>query len=51
LPLFWVWALMLVDHLSRAIWLAWSFHTSDWQARVGASLRDTTADVSPARVN
>ena len=51
LPLFWVWSLMLIDHLSRAIWLGWSFHTSDWQARVGASLRDTTADVSAARAN
>jgi putative MATE family efflux protein len=38
LPLFWVWAIMVIDHLSRAIWLSWSFHTSDWQARVGPSL-------------
>jgi len=40
LPLFWVWSIMVVDHLSRAIWLAWSFQTSDWQARVGPSLDD-----------
>jgi Na+-driven multidrug efflux pump len=38
LPLFWVWSIMLVDHLSRAIWLSWAFHASDWQARVGTSL-------------
>jgi putative MATE family efflux protein len=38
LPLFWVWAIMVIDHLSRAIWLSWSFHTSDWQARIGPSL-------------
>lgn len=40
LPLFWVWAIMVIDHLSRAIWLSWSFHTSDWQARIGPSLDD-----------
>jgi putative MATE family efflux protein len=51
LPLFWVWSIMLIDHLSRALWLSWAFHTSDWQARVGAGVHDTTADVSPARAN
>ncbi|HKP60488.1 MAG TPA: MATE family efflux transporter [Polyangiales bacterium] len=51
LPLFWVWSIMMIDHLSRALWLGWSFHTSDWQARVGAGVDDTTADVSPARAN
>jgi Na+-driven multidrug efflux pump len=40
LPLIWVWSIMVIDHLSRAIWLSWSFHTSDWQARVGPSLDD-----------
>jgi putative MATE family efflux protein len=40
LPLFWVWSIMVVDHLSRAIWLSWSFQTCDWQARVGPSLDD-----------
>lgn len=40
LPLFWVWAIMVIDHLSRAIWLAWSFHTTDWQARVGPGWRE-----------
>jgi putative MATE family efflux protein len=50
LPLFWVWAIMCVDHLSRAIWLSWSFHTSDWQARVGPSLAEDGA-VSPARAS
>jgi putative MATE family efflux protein len=34
LPLFWVWSIMLLDHLSRAIWLAWSFHRFDWQLQV-----------------
>jgi putative MATE family efflux protein len=34
LPLFWVWSIMMLDHLSRAIWLAWSFHRFDWQRQV-----------------
>ena len=51
LPLFWIWAIMVADHVSRAIWLGWAFHTSDWQARVGAGMGDTTADVSPARAS
>ena len=48
LPLFWVWAIMVVDHVSRAIWLGWSFYTSDWQARVGPAL-DSDTSVSAAR--
>jgi putative MATE family efflux protein len=38
LPLFWVWTIMIADHLTRAVWLCWAFYSSDWQSRVGASL-------------
>jgi Na+-driven multidrug efflux pump len=37
LPLFWVWAVMLIDHISRAIWLTWAFHRGRWQANLGAT--------------
>jgi putative MATE family efflux protein len=30
LSLFWIWSVMLWDHLSRAIWLAWAFHFGRW---------------------
>jgi putative MATE family efflux protein len=39
LPLFWTWAVMLIDHLARAIWLVWAFHRGAWQRNVGASVR------------
>jgi putative MATE family efflux protein len=53
LPLFWVWAIMVIDHVSRAIWLGWSFFNWDWQARVGPGLdeEDTDAEVSAARAS
>lgn len=35
LPLVWIWSLMLLDHLSRAVWLAWAFARGDWHKRVG----------------
>ncbi|HEX2676999.1 MAG TPA: MATE family efflux transporter, partial [Polyangiales bacterium] len=38
LGLFWVWAIMLVDHLARAIWLVLAFHFGDWHKSVGARL-------------
>jgi putative MATE family efflux protein len=39
LPLFWVWSIMVVDHLTRAIWLSWSFRHSDWHKNLGAGVR------------
>jgi putative MATE family efflux protein len=36
LPLPWVWAIMLIDHLARALWLIWSFHLGPWHRAVGA---------------
>jgi putative MATE family efflux protein len=38
LPLPWVWGIMLIDHLARAVWLLWSFHRGHWQRAVGARL-------------
>lgn len=38
LPLFWVWAIMLCDHMARAAWLLWSFHFGSWHERVGAGM-------------
>lgn len=35
LTLPWVWAIMLIDHLARAIWLLWSFHRGHWERAVG----------------
>jgi Na+-driven multidrug efflux pump len=31
LALPWVWAIMLIDHLARAVWLLWSFQRGHWQ--------------------
>jgi putative MATE family efflux protein len=36
LPLAWIWGIMLIDHLARAVWLLWSFHRGHWQRAVGA---------------
>jgi putative MATE family efflux protein len=36
LPLAWVWAIMLIDHLARAVWLVWSFHVGPWHRALGA---------------
>jgi putative MATE family efflux protein len=37
LSLPWVWAIMLIDHLARAVWLLWSFHRGHWQRSAGAA--------------
>jgi putative MATE family efflux protein len=39
LDLFWVWAIMLIDHVSRAAWLLWSFHFGHWDQNVGTRIR------------
>jgi hypothetical protein len=33
-----VWAIMLIDHLARAVWLLWSFHRGHWQRSAGAAV-------------
>jgi putative MATE family efflux protein len=35
LSLPWVWAIMLIDHFARAIWLLWSFQRGRWQEERG----------------
>jgi Na+-driven multidrug efflux pump len=33
--LFWVWAVLMLDHVARAIWLLWAFQRRDWSQRLG----------------
>jgi putative MATE family efflux protein len=39
LSLAWVWSIMLVDHLSRAVWLSHAFRRGDWDRRLGSGTR------------
>jgi len=34
--LIWVWAVLMLDHVARAIWLLWAFQHRDWSKRLGA---------------
>jgi Na+-driven multidrug efflux pump len=33
--LIWVWAVLMLDHVARAVWLVWAFHRRDWTERLG----------------
>ena len=33
--LIWVWAVLMLDHVARAIWLVWAFRRRDWAKRLG----------------
>jgi putative MATE family efflux protein len=33
--LVWVWAVLMLDHVARAIWLLWAFRRRDWSKRLG----------------
>lgn len=35
LPLIWVWGIMVLDHLLRAIWLTWAFRRGTWDQQLG----------------
>jgi putative MATE family efflux protein len=37
--LFWVWSIMIVDHVARAIWLNYAFEHGRWHERIGAAMR------------
>jgi Na+-driven multidrug efflux pump len=39
LPVTWVWATLVLDHLARSAWLWWEFQRGRWQARIGVSTR------------
>jgi putative MATE family efflux protein len=39
LELFWVWSIMIVDHVTRAIWLSFAFKHGRWHERLGAAPR------------
>jgi putative MATE family efflux protein len=40
LGLFWVWAIMVIDHLSRALWLHRAFKHGRWHQRLGGGARN-----------
>jgi putative MATE family efflux protein len=44
LALPWVWAIMLIDHFARAVWLLWSFHFGHWHRSLGAALQTDVED-------
>jgi putative MATE family efflux protein len=50
LSLFWVWSIMIIDHVSRALWLSRAFKHGRWHERLGATTRGryATKDRSPA---
>jgi putative MATE family efflux protein len=33
--LIWVWAVLMFDHVARALWLVWAFRRRDWAKRLG----------------
>lgn len=37
--LFWVWSIMIVDHVARAVWLNHAFKHGRWHERLGAAMR------------
>ena len=37
----WVWATVVFDHVTRAVWLTWSFRRERWAKNVGAALSRT----------
>lgn len=39
LDLFWVWSIMVVDHLARAVWLSCAFRFGSWHQRLGVGVR------------
>jgi putative MATE family efflux protein len=39
LDLFWVWSIMIVDHVTRALWLNHAFKYGRWHERVGVATR------------
>ena len=39
LPVVWVWGTVVFDHVTRAVWLTWSFRRERWAANLGAGAR------------
>jgi Na+-driven multidrug efflux pump len=37
--LVWVWAVLMLDHVARAVWLSWAFRQRDWAQRLGGVAR------------
>jgi putative MATE family efflux protein len=44
LELFWVWSIMVVDHVARAAWLSWAFRFGNWHTNLGAGVRANPND-------
>ena len=40
LELFWVWSIMVVDHVSRAVWLRHAFKHGRWHEKLGATTHE-----------
>jgi Na+-driven multidrug efflux pump len=38
LPVVWVWGTVVFDHVTRAVWLTWSFRRERWAKSVGANV-------------
>jgi len=38
LPVVWVWGTVVFDHVTRAVWLTWSFRRERWARSVGAGV-------------
>lgn len=43
LGLSWVWSIMLIDHVSRALWLSHAFRHGDWDRKLGVGTRRPVA--------
>jgi len=37
LPVVWVWGTVVFDHVTRAVWLTWSFRRERWARNLGTS--------------
>jgi len=38
-PVVWIWATVVFDHVTRAVWLAWSFRRERWARNLGTGVR------------
>ena len=48
LGLFWIWSIMIVDHVTRAIWLSFAFKHGRWDQRLGATRRSRKSNAPVA---
>lgn len=48
LGLFWIWSIMIADHVTRAVWLGLAFKYGRWHQRLGASRNARSSDTPVA---